>query len=353
MPATAQQAAASPATTPSFLDQVEVFGLADTYYSWFSTKPTGDAQLRAFDQRHNTFSVPFVGFGFSKVPTAESRTGFRLDMGFGRGMRSFHSTEPGGSDLIENILEGYVSYLAPVGKGLQVDVGTFVTPAGAEVTKTKDNWNASRAILYLMGPYYHTGLRVSYPVNDKVSLGATLTNGWNNVTENNTGKTVGGTISLKPTSKLTIIENVFFGPEQTDVSDKYRTFSDTVVSYVAHEKVSLMLNYDRGKEDYADSASKAWQGVALYAKLQAAPKLAVTPRFEWFDDKDAWATGTSQTLKEFTLTGDVAVTPALSWKFEYRVDFSDAKYFIKSDGTTTDKQNQVNFALSYSFSSKQ
>jgi hypothetical protein len=347
MPAAAQQAA-----TPSFLEQVEVFGLADTYYNWFSTKPTGDAQLRAFDQRHNTFSVPFVGFGFAKAPTADSRTGFRLDMGFGRGMRSFHSTEPGDIDLIENILDGYVSYLAPAGKGLQIDFGKFVTPAGAEVTKTKDNWNASRAILYLMGPYYHTGLRVSYPVSDKVSLGATLTNGWNNVNENNTGKTVGGTISLKPTSKLTIIENVFFGPEQAGVSDQYRTFSDTVVSFAAHEKVSLMLNYDRGMEDYADSTRKVWQGVALYAKLQAAPKLAVTPRFEWFDDKDAWATGTSQTLKEFTLTSDVAITPALSWKVEYRGDFSDTNYFTKSDGTATDKQHQVGFAMSYSFSSK-
>jgi len=345
VPAQAQAAAA-----PSFLEEVEVFGLAEMYYSAFSTKPEGDAQLRAFDQRHNTFSVPFVNFGFNKVPTAESRLGFRMDMGFGRGMRAFHATEPGGSDLIENMQEGYFSYLAPVGAGLQVDFGKFVTPAGAELTEMKDNWNASRALLFWQGPYYHTGFRFSYPVNDKVSLSGTLTNGWNNVTENNDGKTVSGTITLKPFSKLTLIETFITGPEQAGNDDDWRKYSDTVITYAATDKVSLMLNYDFGKDTYG-GVDTTWQGVALYAKLQATPTFAVTPRFEWFDDGDGWATGTSQTLKEFTLTGDVLLTPNLSWKFEYRGDYSDTDFFAKSDGTFTDKQHSVGFGMTVWFTS--
>ena len=67
--------------------------------------------------------------------------------------------------------EAYVSYLAPVGKGLQVDFGKFVTPMGAEVIESKDNWNYSRSILFGYAiPFYHFGVRAKYAFNDKYSL---------------------------------------------------------------------------------------------------------------------------------------------------------------------------------------
>ena len=47
--------------------------------------------------------------------------------------------------------------------------------------ESKDNWNYSRGLLFSWAiPYYHTGLRATYAVNDKVSLAGFLVNGWNN-----------------------------------------------------------------------------------------------------------------------------------------------------------------------------
>ena len=101
--------------------------------------------------------------------------------------------EPGGTTIYQNIQQAYVSYLAPVGNGsLQVDFGKFVTPAGYEVIETKDNWNYSRGLLFALAiPYYHMGMRAAYSPNDKVTVTGFLFNGWNNVVDNNTGKTVG------------------------------------------------------------------------------------------------------------------------------------------------------------------
>ena len=76
-----------------------------------------------------------------------------------------------------------------MGKGLQVDIGKFVTPAGAEVIETKDNWNYSRGLLFSYAiPYYHFGMRAKYAFNDKYALTGFFVNGWNNVVDNNSGK---------------------------------------------------------------------------------------------------------------------------------------------------------------------
>ena len=82
--------------------------------------------------------------------------------------------------------------IGPVGKGLQLDFGKFVTPMGAEVIETKDNWNYSRSLLFALAiPYYHAGLRATYNFSDKFAASAYLVNGWNDVVDNNHGKTIG------------------------------------------------------------------------------------------------------------------------------------------------------------------
>src|SRR5205823_5799467 len=143
--------------------------------------------------------------------------------------------EPGGTTLYQNIQQAYVSYLAPAGSGgLQLDFGKFVTPAGFEVIETKDNWNYSRSLLFALAiPYYHMGMRAAYSPNDKVTVTGFLLNGWNNVVDNNTGKTGGVSLMLKPTGSVSVIENYLVGPEANGSNDDIRQISDTVVTYNA------------------------------------------------------------------------------------------------------------------------
>ena len=55
-------------------------------------------------------------------------------------------------------MSAYLSYQAPVGKGLEIDFGKFVTALGFEVIKTKDDLNYSRSLLFTMAiPFYHMG----------------------------------------------------------------------------------------------------------------------------------------------------------------------------------------------------
>lgn len=236
-----------------------------------------------------------------------------------------------------------------MGKGLTFEVGKFVTQHGAEVIEAKDNWNYSRSLLFALAiPYYHMGVRVGYTPNDMVTVGAAVVNGWNNSTDNNSGKTYGLQAIVKPTPSLSIIQNYMGGPEQNDDSDDWRHLSDTTATYAISEQVSVMANYDYGHDSATD---QTWQGVALYAKAQTNPYFAIIPRFEYLNDDDGFMSGTSQTLKEFTLTAEVKHSQGLIARFEYRRDWSDIDFFVKGTGVRSN-QNTFTVGLVYAFSSK-
>jgi len=353
-PAAEPQDAAQPAggdPVLEFFKKVEVSGLLDTYYTYnFNEPATGSfTPLRNFDVRHNQFALSLVELAFAKPVDEDDRIGFRFDLQYGSTAQIFNG-DPLDSNSLVNVQQGYVSYLAPAGKGLTFEVGKFVTPIGTEPTEANLNSNYSRGFLYALGPYYHVGARVSYPVNDKFTLGGMVVNGWNAAGDNNAGKSFGVSATVVPTSKVTFVQNVIVGPEQNDNTDDVRTYSDTNLAFTVSDKVSTGLNYIYGKDGVAGQ-SVDWQGLALYLKGQITPTFALAPRFDWFDDGDGFVTGASQKLKEFTLTAEVKHTRGLVMRLEYRRDWSDVDYFTKN-GQATDNQNTVSVGFIYAFSSK-
>ena len=344
----APEAAAAPDETgPVAPAPIEVTSFVDTYYGYFFNKPDGSVPLRNFDTKHNTFTLGLVEVAAEQKVTTANRLGFRVDLVAGPTADLVNSFEPGGLELLKNIEQAYGSYL--FGKKLQVDVGKFVTPAGAEVIETKDNWNYSRSLLFALAiPYYHAGIRATVPVSDKVTLSGMLINGWNDVQDNNSGKSWGVGAILKPTAKITLAQNLIGGAEQPgDTSDK-RFLTDTTLTVAATDKLSLMANYDYGKDSVLGSDVK-WQGIAIYARLQATSYWALTPRFEWFDDADGFTTGTVQKVKEFTITTEQKLGGKLLTRVEYRHDFSDQPFFTKN-GVPRKSQDNLTVGLVYAFS---
>lgn len=347
--ASGQTAASDPVL--SFFKKIEFSGLVDTYYTYHFNEPeTGNfAPYRNFDVRHNQFSVALLEFALSKPATADDRTGFRFDLNYGQVAQIFSSDPLDGNALV-NVQQAYISYLAPVGNGLTFEVGKFVTPIGTEVTEANLNNNYSRAFLYALGPYYHTGARVSYAFAPQFTLGGMVVNGWNATGDNNSGKSYGISATVVPTPKLTIIQNLLVGPEQTGNADDMRTYSDTNLAVTVSDKVTTGLNYVYAK-DTLSSEDINWQGLALYLKGQLTKTFALSPRFEWFDDQDGFASGTPQALKEFTLTAEAKHSSGLIMRLEYRRDWSDEDVFVKN-GLSVNNQNTFTVGFIYAFTSK-
>ncbi len=256
-PAPAPTPEATPAPAPE--PKVVVGGWVDAYYGYNFNQV--DPSLRTYDVQHNAFSLSAAEVNFTKVPTADSRVGFRTDLWFGKAADLTAAFEPesDGKEIYKHVQQAYASLLT--GK-VQWDAGKFVTPMGAEVIESQDNWNYTRSILFGYAiPFYHVGVRASLPVNDKLSLGAQLVNGWNNASEINGNKTVHLSATVKPTATVTWIGNYMVGKE-TPGSDDTRHLFDTTLTVAATGKLSLMGNFDYGSE-----GDVKWWGVAAYAKL--------------------------------------------------------------------------------------
>ena len=364
-PAQAMVATPAPAATPAptglagLLGPTTLSGFVDVYYGYNSNQPIGrTTAFRNFDINSGQFGLNMIELVADKAPDATaSRLGYHVALGFGQAMNIVNSTEPGQfpteSNFDQYLKEGYLEYLAPIGKGLQINVGKFVTPAGAEVIETKDNWNYSRGLLFALAiPYFHFGTSAKYAFNSKFALTGYLVNGWNNSIDNNSGKTTGFSAAWTPNSKFSLVQNYLVGPEQLNDNSNFRHLSDTVVSFSPNSKLSFLANYDYGHDHLSGAPfSVHWSGIAGYIKYAPNDKWAFAGRGEYFSDNGGTQSGTPQKLSEFTLTLQRMLASKLMTRLEFRRDMSDQNVFPDHASGLKDSQNTVTLGMVYAFSS--
>ncbi|NKE69318.1 porin [Candidatus Manganitrophus noduliformans] len=330
----------------------QISGFVDTYYSFNFNRPDSNTNgLSNFDFYHNAFSVSLAEIVLAR--TAEP-VGFRIDLNFGTTTDFVHCGAfscPGGAseEPYKNIQQAYVTWATPV--GLTLDMGKFVTHMGLEVIESKDNWNYTRGLLFCCAiPYYHAGLRANYAISDMIWVNGYVLNGWNNVVENNNGKTFGAQVGIVPIQPLTVILN-WIGPERSAGGGfQDRHVYDAIVMFNATDNLSFAANYDYGTQDpIGGGDSMTWSGIALYARLAADP-YAVAVRVENATDDDGVMFGTADnTVQEVTVTGEVKVANNLLIRAEYRYDMADEDIFEDEGGAVTDTQNRAVLGVVYSF----
>ena len=152
-----------------------------------------------------------------------------------------------------------------------------------------------------------------------------------------------------------------YGPEATDpdsdpstIDQDNRGLIDVVATLTPVDNVTVVLNYDRGSQakGLAGGSSALWQGYAAYVNLGIGEKHSVTLRGEVFDDQDGVRAlaGTSQTLREATLTVSCKQVDNLEMRAEYRYDMSNQDVFEDKDGNfTKDTQSTAGVQFIYSF----
>ncbi|HXM96259.1 MAG TPA: porin [Candidatus Dormibacteraeota bacterium] len=344
----AQEPAAPPAAPTWSVGPIDFSGLVDGYYSFNANHPASQTnQLYNFNDSTNQFSLNIAKLTLSH--TADP-VGFQVDLGFGRAFEIFNrQPSEKASDTFRFLEQAYVSLKPAKAKGLEIDLGKFVTSAGAEVIETNSNWNYSRSLLFALAiPYYHFGLRTSIPIGKYFTGGVQIVNGWNNVGDNNTGKTVGftGTITTK---KFAWSNNYYAGPENPNTNKGWRHLYDTTLLLTPSAKLNAYINFDYGQNRnfpllVGTLPLSKWYGIAGALHLQPNSKWSFTPRVEWFKDRDGWATGVAQDLKEFTLTGEYKMLEGFLGRLEYRHDWSNMPFFDYG-GTPASKKSQDTLTL--------
>ena len=295
----------------------------------FNHPDSGWNQLRNFDMRADTAHLNMAMIGIDRAPEP---VGFHVDLGFGQVFDVLHASDRA-PDGLKYFKQAYVSVKPKSWHGVEVDGGEFVTAAGAEVIESNLNWNYSRSLLFAWAiPYYHFGVRASFPIGPNFTGGVQVVQGWNDVYDNNSGKTV-GLIGSYAWKNVTWSNVYYVGPEKSHTTAGLRHLYDTTVLVNPTPNLSYYVNFDLGREKNIGRGSQQWEGVAGAVRYALGKKYAIASRLEWFDDRNGFSTGTAQSIKEGTLTGEYKVNGWLLSRLEFRYDWSNQPFFQKGGGT--------------------
>lgn len=260
-----------------------------------------------------------VGY-VKKDPSERSRWG--LEFGFQEGNDAdglIHPTIPGRDKPIDHATQlkhfsrANVSYLAPIGNGLTVRAGLFNSYIGYQSIYSRYNLNYTRSYMADNAPYFVFGLGATYPINTDVQVGFYVINGYNYLSHINNQTSYGMQVVWKPTARLTLTENLYYGPDQSNTAVKFwRFFSDSIVEW-KDGPFTFAAAYDIGTENAAELPGHPrtfWTAGALYAHWNVSGpwSLALRPEFYW--DRSARITGSEQFITAVTTT------------LEYRMSFT-------------------------------
>lgn len=352
----------------SFWEKTKVTGGIDVNYNYNFNRPTTTAAAaaangyRLFDANANTFNIALAELAIENSPV--DWVTLRTDLDFGRDTALFHAAGLGTTEFFD-LQQAYVVLKAPVGNGLSFKIGKFVTMHGAEVIEAWANNNISRGLLFNYAiPFTHTGVLVSYPFADWLMADVGVVNGWNNVIDNNNGKSVHAMLTVKPIDKLTWIVGGTFGPELAGSDGTIAALLDTSLIYALRDNLTFTLNYNLGRNSgqTIGSAPAAggtngvadWQGVAAYAHWVPLDMFGLTLRGEYYDD-DVGTLGAptgataSGRLFEGTLTSHLYLADGLDLRFEFRHDQGNNASFLRGNGASRKFQDTIASQLVYAF----
>ena len=362
-PATPPAAPATPPAAPTWsVGPMDISGFIDGYYSVNFNTPAPASnplvpfgfdqvnQLYNFNDKADQFELSAAKLTLNHDPDP---VGAHIDFLYGRANTLINSAPTNATpsaDQLNYIEQAFLSLKPAKAKGFELDLGKFVTSAGAEVIEAKDNWNYSRSLLFVNAiPYWHFGVRTSMPVTKTETVGFQLVNGWNNVSKSNGGVTGVFTSALtKPKYAWNV--NYIVGPENPNSTYGLRNLIDTTLLFTPPGKFNAYINYDYGSnrdalEAQGDNKLNHWQGIAGAFHEQASAKQAVAGRFEYFNDPDGFQTGSRQYLYEFTGTYEYKWVEGLLTRVEYRGDFSSVDYFHKDASSWVKSQSTLTVAF--------
>ena len=344
----------------------------------YNTKNPGSMQndLRDFDHEANSFTLDLAQIRFQKDADVGG-LGYNFKFSFGETAKLIHSGGLGSQTLSPqtsslsgetpfDMTQAFVTYNAPIGKGLQFSFGKFVAPETAEVIEAMDNFNYSRSFLFNYAvPFTLTGLKTYYAFADAFNAALYLVNGWDVTTDNNTGKTVGLSFGVTPVQPFNMAFNFLYGPEQNHTNSSDRFLFDWVATLNATKNLTFVLNTDWATEQNVPTAlgvhDARWYGIAGYAKYSFNDWFALAARGEWFNDPEGVRTysaltsnttapvlpsGVGRTLKEGTFTTEFKVAKNLILRPEYRHDWSDQYSF---DAGRYKTQDTISLGAMYLF----
>jgi len=257
------------------------------------------------------------------------------------------------ANLQFDVTQVYVDIGLPVGNGLTLRVGKFVTLLGYETIDPRGNAFYSHSWAFNALPFTQSGILGIYKVNDQLSITGGFTRGWDMTMEDTNGCAIDflGQVVYKINPQITAYLNLSVGPQNIDDTGHYRTVINPIVSWQVTDQLKLgfegLYIYDGGMNQGFTGNTHAygdvWGGV-VYASYMINEYVTANARVEKFHSYTNTLGPTAAvgadasfvpSLNVYSTTLGVTITPLpkdaigknLSIRPEIRYDFSEDEIF--------------------------
>ncbi|MCE9605911.1 MAG: porin [Planctomycetia bacterium] len=203
---------------------------------------------------------------------------------------------------------------------LKVKIGRFVSPVGYMTVGSPNNFFNALPYTYQYGePFTHTGIIGTYTMTDKLTVGAGVTKGWDNVSDSYNptfGALTTSTYLLDSGASIATVQVFSNEPSGSSTSggQSPRFLNTFVYTKPLTENLQYVFQSDFGSQQNATAASgnnsdghsAKWYGANQYLLYTINEKWAFGANFEWFRDQEGFRT---QQLNLNTGTGSTRSAP--------------------------------------------
>ncbi len=338
------------------LASVTFGGFVDTYYAWdFGRPPTldrsfaGGALFTTQPARHNEFNV---NLAFLEAEVSGDRVRGRLALQVGTSVQSNYSGEPttghvNGPTVARHIQEAVAG--VRIARAAWVDAGIFFSHMGMESWISRDNPTYTRSLVAEYSPYYQSGVKFTWAPSSRITAQLDVVNGWQNISENNSGKGAGLRVDFAPSANATVSYYNLFSDES---GNRLRTFNGVGAKWKRGPVILLgQLDFGSQAKSASDGGTATWYGAVGVIRLQLDSGIAAVGRAERYDDKDQVIIATGADAGgapngPFRANGgsiglDVAVGSRVLWRSEVRGFHNESGIFPNGMGKAAINTNAL------------
>ncbi len=309
-------------------------GAVDVFYAFDVNQPADKTRpgfMYSYN-RHNEFNV---NFAMLRAKMEHDRVRASVALMAGTYANANLAAEPA---TLRHIYEANVG--VRLAKGLWADAGIFASHIGFESAIGKDSWNLTRSITADNTPYYLSGLKLTWAINDHWTVAGLVTNGWQNIQETagNSNKAAGMQVTYAG-NKATLNYSNFIGNEKPDTAKQYRIFHNLYGIFKLTPKLGLTAGMDFGMQQTPEQDGyDIWYNPTLIMRYTFTDKWALAARSEYYHDKNGViiGTGTSNGFQTFGASINLDYSPIqyVMVRIESRLLKSKDEIFTWKDGSS-------------------
>ncbi len=336
---------------------VKLTGFVQASYAYSARSLDDTIVGRLYDRFQNRFTLNALGVVLDKpYDPAKFSAGFHTELLLGQDARVIKSN---GLDLgpQADLPHLYVTLNVPTasGNGLQLKVGRIPTLLGLEVIETyaNPNWSEGNQFIYVENATA-LGVSIETKFNDHVDLQLRVNNGWDQVSDNNSRKSLMGRVGIYPDAATSLGIVGFWGPEEAGINGANRYGVDGLL-WRKLGKAALWVQGDYGKEQanatLPDPTQDAqWWALGGWVTYDFTSSFGLALRGDYMNDEDGARTSgvlgfpanTGQKFGSGTATLNVRAWPNAVVRPELRYDRSSLAAFAG-------KKDQLTFAVAVAY----